>query len=158
MVKGVGITLMICLSMMTDFVVAPQGVEPHSYVAIADGHKGQKMANVYAGFYDYDDATVECLKQRRVSIVLSVKPGNCDKRDSQIVLITFLQKVMFDERITIFEHECFNPVWREAGVSPDQYQLISDSLLRMVSCMVRDEQIVGLCGETRIAKKRRRPS
>ena len=78
---------------MTDFVVAPQGVEPHSYVAIADGHKGQKMANVYAGFYDYDDAIVECLKQRRVSIVLRVKPGNCGKHDSQIVLIAFLQKV-----------------------------------------------------------------
>jgi len=93
------------------------------------------------------------LKQRRVSIVLSVKPGNCGKHDSQIVLIAFLQKVMLDERITIFEHECFNPVWREAGVSPDQYQLISDSLLRMVSCMVRDEQIVGLCGETKIVKK-----
>ena len=43
MVKGAGITLMtpgICLSMMTDFVVAPQGVEPHSYVTIADSHKG----------------------------------------------------------------------------------------------------------------------
>jgi len=37
------------------------------------------------------------------------------------VLIAFLQKVMFDERITIFEYKCFNPVWREAGVSPDQY-------------------------------------
>ena len=70
---------------MTDFVVAPQGVEPLSYVAIADGHKEQKMANVYAGFYDYDDATVECLKQRRVSTVLSVKPGNCGKHDSQCV-------------------------------------------------------------------------
>jgi len=101
MVKGAGITLMICLSMMTDFVVAPQ--EPHSYVAIADGHKDQKMANVYAGFYDYDDATVECLKQRRVSIALSVKPGNCGKHDSRIVLIAFLQKVMFDERITILQ-------------------------------------------------------
>jgi len=106
MVKGAGITLMtpgICLSMMTDFVVAPQGVEPHSYVTIADSHKGQKMANVYAGFYDYDDATIECLKQRRVSIVLSVKPGNCGKHDSQIVLIAFLQKVIFDERITILQ-------------------------------------------------------
>ena len=106
MVKGAGITFMtpgICLSMMTDFVVAPQGVEPHSYVTIADSHKGQKMANVYAGFYDYDDATIECLKQRRVSIVLSVKPGNCGKHDSQIVLIAFLQKVIFDERITILQ-------------------------------------------------------
>jgi len=87
MVKGAEITLMtpgICLSMMTNFVVAPQGVGSHSSVAIADGHKGQKMANVYTGFYDHDDATVECSKQQWVSIVLSMKLGNCGKRDSQM--------------------------------------------------------------------------
>jgi len=87
MVKGAEITLMtpgICLSMTTDFVVAPQGVGSHSSVAIADGHKGQKMANVYTGFYDHDDATVECSKQQWVSIVLSMKLGNCGKRDSQM--------------------------------------------------------------------------
>ena len=69
---------------MTDFVVSSQGAEPHSYIAIADGHKGQKMANVYTGFYDHDDATVECSKQQWVSIVLSMKLGNCGKRDSQM--------------------------------------------------------------------------
>ena len=107
MVKGAEITLMtlgLCLSMTTDFVVAPQGVGSHSFVAIADGH-----------------ATVECSRQQWVSIVLGVKPGNCGKRNSQIVLIAFLQKVMFDDRTTTFEHECFNPVWREVGVSPNQY-------------------------------------
>ena len=87
MVKGAEITLMtpgICLSMMTNFVVAPQGVGSHSSVAIADGHKGQKMANVYTGFYDHDDATVEYSKQQWVSIDLSVKPGNCGKRDTKL--------------------------------------------------------------------------
>ena len=106
----------ICLSMMTDFVIASQGAEPHSYIAIADGHKGQKMAEVYAGFYDYDDATIKCSKQQRVSIVLSMKPGNYGKCDSQNVLIAFLHKVMSEEKITIFEYEFFNPVWRVAGV------------------------------------------
>ena len=104
---------------MTDFVVAPQGVEPLSYVAIADGHKGQEMANVYAGFYDYDDATVECLKQRRVSIVLSLKPGNCGKHDSQIVLILAEGDVWWEDND--FRVQMFQPVWREADVSPDQY-------------------------------------
>jgi len=33
---------------MTDFAVAPQGVEPHSYVAITDGHKNYNMAKVDA--------------------------------------------------------------------------------------------------------------
>jgi len=53
-------SLEIFLSMMTDFVVAPQCIEPYSYVAIADGHKRRNMVKVCAGFSDYDDAAVEC--------------------------------------------------------------------------------------------------
>ena len=32
------------------------------------------------------------------------------------MLIAFLHKVMSEEKITIFEYEFFNPVWRVAGV------------------------------------------
>ncbi|KAJ7146615.1 glycosyltransferase family 2 protein [Mycena epipterygia] len=177
MVKGAGndmTTPEICLTMMKEFVVAPAEVEAHSYVAIADGHKRHNMARVYAGFYAYDDATTERSKQQRVPIVLvakcgnpleagDAKPGNRGKRDSQIVLMAFLQKVMFDERMTTFEYEFFNSLWRVTGVSPDRYELVlcvdadtkvfPDSLTRMVSCMVHDEVIMGLCGETKIANK-----
>jgi len=177
MVKGSGndkTTPQIVLSMMKELVIEPEDVEAHSYVAIADGHKRHNMAKVYAGFYDYDDATVEMSKQQRVPVVLVAKtgnplevsdpkPGNRGKRDSQIVLLAFLQKVMFDERMTTFEYEFFNSLWRVTGVSPDRYELVlcvdadtkvfPDSLTRMASCMVQDEEIMGLCGETKIANK-----
>ncbi|KAJ7674350.1 chitin synthase-domain-containing protein [Mycena rosella] len=177
MVKGAGNDLTtpeICLTMMKEFVVPPSEVEAHSYVAIADGHKRHNMARVYAGFYAYDDATTERSKQQRVPILLVAKcgnpleaddgkPGNRGKRDSQIVLMAFLQKVMFDERMTTFEYEFFNALWRVTGVSPDRYELVlcvdadtkvfPDSLTRMVSCMVHDGEIMGLCGETKIANK-----
>ncbi|QRV80228.1 chitin synthase [Ceratobasidium sp. AG-Ba] len=177
LVKGSGNSLTtpdIVLSMMSDLVVPREEVEPHSYVAIADGHKRHNMAKVYAGFYKYDSATVERSKQQKVPIVLvakcgnpleagEAKPGNRGKRDSQIVLMAFLQKVMFDERMTTFEYEFFNSIWRVTGVSPDRYEIVlcvdadtkvfPDSLTRMVSCMVHDEEIMGLCGETKIANK-----
>ena len=177
MVKGSGndkTTPEIVLSMMKELVIEPEDVEAHSYVAIADGHKRHNMAKVFAGFYDYDDATVERSKQQRVPVVLVAKtgnpleasdpkPGNRGKRDSQIVLMAFLQKVMFDERMTTFEYEFFNSLWRVTGVSPDRYELVlcvdadtkvfPDSLTRMASCMIQDEEIMGLCGETKIANK-----
>jgi len=69
---------------------------------------------------------------------------------------------MFDERITTFEYEFFNSIWRVTGVSPDRHELVlyvdadtkvfPDSMTRMVSCMVHDE-IMGLCGMTKIANK-----
>jgi len=177
MVKGSGNELTtpeIVLGMMKEFVVAPAEVESYSYVAIADGHKRHNMAKVYAGFYAYDDNTVERSKQQRVPMLLvakvgnpaeahDAKPGNRGKRDSQIVLMSFLQKVMFDERMTTFEYEFFNSLWRATGVSPDKYELVlmvdadtkvfPDSVSRMTACMVNDPEIMGLCGETKIANK-----
>lgn len=177
MVRGSGskfFTPDIVLSMMTDFIVQPEDVEAHSYVAIADGHKRHNMAKVYAGFYKYSDETTEKSKQQRVPIVLvskcgnpletnDAKPGNRGKRDSQIVLMSFLQKVMFDERMTTFDYEFFNSIWRVTGVPPDKYETVlcvdadtkvfPDSLTRMNACMVNDHEIMGLCGETKIANK-----
>jgi chitin synthase len=177
MVKGSGndkYTPDIVLTMMKDLVIPENEVEPHSYVAIADGHKRHNMAKVYAGFYDYDDNTVERKKQQRVPMVLvakvgnpleknDAKSGNRGKRDSQIVLMSFLQKIIFDERMTTFEYEFFNSIWRCTGVCPDKYELVlcvdadtkvfPDSLTRMAACMVNDPEIMGLCGETKIANK-----
>lgn len=177
MVRGSGSKLHtpdIVLTMMKELIVPMDEVEPHSYVAIADGHKRHNMAKVYAGFYDYDSSTVESSKQQRVPIVLvakvgnplevhDAKPGNRGKRDSQIILMSFLQKVMFDERMTTLEYEFFNAIWRVTGISPDRYETVlcvdadtkvfPDSLTRMNACMVNDPEIMGLCGETKIANK-----
>lgn len=177
MVRGSGSKLRtpdIVLSMIKDLVIPAEEVEAHSYVAIADGHKRHNMAKVYAGFYDYDDNTVEISKQQRVPIILvakvgnpleahEAKPGNRGKRDSQVVLMSFLQKVMFDERMTTFEYEFFNSLWRVTGVSPDQYQAVlcvdadtkvfPDSLTRMTAAFNNDPEIMALCGETKIANK-----
>ncbi|ORX95572.1 hypothetical protein K493DRAFT_24397 [Basidiobolus meristosporus CBS 931.73] len=164
----------VCLSMMKDFVIAPENVQPYSYVAIADGSKRHNMAKVYAGYYKFDDQTIPFEKQQRVPMILiskcgtpeeanAPKPGNRGKRDSQIILMSFLQHVMFDDRMTEMEYELFNAIWSTTGVSPDNFEIVlmvdadtkvyPDSVTRMVSCMVRDPKIMGLCGETKIANK-----
>jgi chitin synthase len=164
-----------CISMMKEFAVMPEDVRPYSYVAVASGSKRHNMAKVYCGFYDYGaDSIVPVEKQQRVPMVLivkcgtpaeakSAKPGNRGKRDSQIVLMSFLQKVMFDERMTELEYEMFNGIWKITGISPDFYEIVlmvdadtkvfPDSLTHMVSAMVKDPEIMGLCGETKIANK-----
>ncbi|KAK9765809.1 Chitin synthase 4 [Basidiobolus ranarum] len=165
----------ICLSMMKDFVIAPELVQPMSYIAIADGTKRHNMSKIYAGYYKFDETTVPAERQPRVPMILISKcgnqeeanlpkPGNRGKRDSQIILMSFLQHVMFDERMTEMEYELFNAIWGVTGVSPDNFEIVlmvdadtkvyPDSVTRMVSCMVRDPQIMGLCGETKIATNR----
>ena len=178
-VKGQGEDLTtpdIVLSMMGDFVILPEDVQGFSYVAVASGSKRHNMAKIYAGFYDYGDSSrIPPDKQQRVPMlavvkcgtpdeVNSAKPGNRGKRDSQIILMSFLQKVMFDERMTELEYEMFNGMWRVTGMSPDFYEVVlmvdadtkvfPDSVTHMVSAMVKDPEIMGLCGETKIANKR----
>ena len=179
LVKGAGEELTtpeIALSMMTDHATLPEEVQAFSYVAVASGSKRHNMAKIYAGFYDYGEQSVVAKeKQQRVPMMVVVKcgtpdeatkskPGNRGKRDSQIILMSFLQKVMFDERMTELEFEMFNGLWRITGISPDFYETVlmvdadtkvfPDSLTHMVSAMVKDPEIMGLCGETKIANKR----
>ncbi|KAK9719632.1 hypothetical protein K7432_004652 [Basidiobolus ranarum] len=165
----------VCVSMMKDFVIPPEHVQPYSYVAIADGSKRHYMAKIYAGYYRFSESTVPMEKQTKVPMVViakcgtpdeadAPKPGNRGKRDSQIILMSFLQHVMFDDRMTEMQYELFNAIWGVTGVSPDHFEIVlmvdadtkvyPDSVTRMVSCMVRDPQIMGLCGETKIANKR----
>lgn len=166
----------VCLSMLKDHTTPPEMVEPFSYVAVASGSKRHNMAQVYCGFYDYGaNSAIPLDKQQRVPMMVIVKcgtpdeakggkPGNRGKRDSQIILMSFLQKVMFDERMTELEYEMFNGLWKITGISPDYYEILlmvdadtkvfPDSLTHMVSAMVKDPEIMGLCGETKIANKR----
>jgi chitin synthase len=179
MVKGHGEELTtpeIVLSMMCDHATLPDEVQAFSYVAVASGSKRHNMAKIYAGFYDYGEhSVIPKRQQQRVPMVVVVKtgtpdeshkskPGNRGKRDSQIILMSFLQKVMFDERMTELEFEMFNGLWKVTGISPDFYELVlmvdadtkvfPDSLTHMASAMVKDPEIMGLCGETKIANKR----
>lgn len=179
MIKGQGEELTtpeIALSMMGDHAVLPDEVPAFSYVAVASGSKRHNMAKVYAGFYDYGEGSVIPVeKQQRVPMMIIVKcgtedeakrskPGNRGKRDSQIILMSFLQKVMFDERMTELEYEMFNGLWRITGIPADYYEIVlmvdadtkvfPDSITHMISAMVKDPEIMGLCGETKIANKR----
>ncbi|KAL4786613.1 chitin synthase-domain-containing protein [Aspergillus varians] len=178
MIKGKGeefSTPEIVLRMMKDPIKPPEEVEAFSYVAVATGSKRHNMAQIHAGFYDYgENSMVPPEKQQRVPMMIIVKcgtpaestqakPGNRGKRDSQIILMSFLQKVMFDERMTELEYEMFNGLLHVTGIPPDFYEVVlmvdadtkvfPDSLTHMISAMVKDPEVMGLCGETKIANK-----
>ncbi|KAJ2689715.1 Chitin synthase, class 3 [Coemansia spiralis] len=177
LIKGAGedmYTPDVCLSMMTDFVIPPDRVQAYSYVSIAQGAKRHNMAKLYAGYYSPGENSPPHARDNRVPMILVVKcgspdeagepkPGNRGKRDSQIILMSFLQRVMFDERMTELEYELFNAMWNVTGVTPDNFEIVLmvdadtkvyvDSLTRMVKAMVDDPTIMGQCGETKIANK-----
>lgn len=176
-IKGTGnemTTADFVISMMEDFLVPPEEVYPISYISVAKGSKRHNMAKIYAGFYKYTETNIPAIKQQRVPMITVVKcgtpeekkflkPGNRGKRDSQIILMHFLQSVMFDERMTKFEYEIFKSIWRLTGLMAEYYEVVlmvdadtnieTTSLTHMVTEMVKDPIIMGLCGETKISNK-----
>ncbi|CAO3635269.1 unnamed protein product [Cunninghamella blakesleeana] len=158
-----------CLSLISFDPNRPdlQYPEPQPYIAVANGAKMYNCAKVYAGHY--------ICKDHKVPMILIVKcgnpdeqgkskPGNRGKRDSQLILMNFFSRVTYNDRMTPLDYDLFQKINYLMGVTPDYFELVlmvdadtkvySSSLRLLVNCMVNDNLIMGLCGETKIANKR----
>ncbi|KAI8331883.1 chitin synthase-domain-containing protein [Chlamydoabsidia padenii] len=157
-----------CLDLITfDDNPAMKNPEAKAYLAVAIGSKQYNMAKVYAGHY--------VCKGHKVPMILIVKsgspaeqgkpkPGNRGKRDSQLILMNFFSRVTYNDRMTPLDYELFQKIKYITGVTPDLFEVVlmvdadtkvyDTSLRVLVNCMVNDNLIMGLCGETKIANKR----
>ena len=140
--------------------------EALSYLAVADGSKQHNKAKVYVAWYNFKGRSVPTILIVKCGLANEAylpKPGNRGKRDSQMILMRFLERVTFNQRLCPLEFDLFLKMNYLMGVTPDCFQIVlmvdadtkvaPDSLARMVACMVADPQIMGLCGETRIGNK-----
>ncbi|KAI9279273.1 chitin synthase-domain-containing protein [Sporodiniella umbellata] len=170
----------IVLSMMKEDTIPRSNVQAHSYIAIADGFKRHNKAKVFAGYYkpchsdDTRSKSASEEKQKRVPMVVVVKcgteaeakekkPGNRGKRDSQVILMSTMQKIFYGERMCELQYHLCKAIIKLTGQHPGRFEtclmvdadtkIYPDSLARMIACMSRDPHIMGLCGETKIANK-----
>ncbi|KAJ2239897.1 hypothetical protein GGH97_004857, partial [Coemansia sp. RSA 475] len=139
-----------------------QDSEALSYIALGEGSKEHNMAKVYSGLYEVSGHVVPYLVIAKCGTPQErTRPGNRGKRDSQIMLMGFFNKVHFDLPMTPLELEIYHQIKNVIGVSPALYEYVlmidadtvvmPDSLNRMVRSMLHDVKIMGLCGETRLA-------
>jgi len=139
---------------------------PQAYCAVADDIRRHNMAKVYAGHYRTRGRSVSCILVAKCGSPLEQngpKPGNRGKRDSQLILMNFMQRVTFNDRMAPLDFDMFNKIFWLMGHPADVFEIILmvdadtnvaiDSLPRMVDAMRRDPMVMGLCGETRIANK-----
>ncbi|OCF44544.1 chitin synthase 1 [Kwoniella heveanensis CBS 569] len=141
---------------------------PMGYIAVGSGAKRENRAMVYAGHYvsknGHRTPTIIVVKCGMPSEARDKKPGNRGKRDSQLVLMNFFSRVTYNDRMSPLDFDIFRKVQTLMGVTPDFFEvclmvdadtkIYPDSLKHLVNCMNRDNMIMGVCGETRIANKR----
>jgi chitin synthase len=147
------------------------GVDPHvdpeplSFLSIGEGQKQHNMGKIYSGLYECQGHVVPYIVVTKVGKSSErQKPGNRGKRDSQLILMRFLNKVHFKAPMTPMELEIYHQIKNVIGVNPSFYEFVlmvdadtevmGDGLNRMVSSFVHDAKIIGLCGETMLSNEK----
>ncbi|PHH55524.1 Chitin synthase 6 [Ceratocystis fimbriata CBS 114723] len=131
------------------------------FKSIGTGAEQLNYGKVYSGLYEFEGNVVPYLvvvKVGKESEQALSKPGNRGKRDSQILLMSFLNRVHHRSPMNPLELEMFHQVNNIIGVDPELYEYIlmvdadtsvrEDSLNRLVAACANDAKIAGICGET----------
>lgn len=149
-----------------DLLGVPHSVdpEPKLFHSLGEGNKQVNMAKVYSGLYEATG--------RKVPFIVVVKvgkpsersrPGNRGKRDSQMILMKFLNNSHFNNPMSPLELEVYHHMKNIIGIEPRFFEyalmvdadteVLPDSLNRMIAVMIRDSRVIGLCGETLISNE-----
>ncbi|KAK6385555.1 hypothetical protein LTS17_001123 [Exophiala oligosperma] len=136
--------------------------EPLSFESLGEGMKQHNMGKVYSGLYEVQGHIVPFLVVVKVGKPSEVsKPGNRGKRDSQMVIMRFLNRVHYNLPMSPLELEMHHHIRNIIGVNPTFYEFMlqidadtvvaPDSATRMVSAFLRDTRLIGVCGETSLS-------
>lgn len=142
--------------------------ETRAYISLGQGSRRVNYAKVYAGFYESGRNRVPFLMIVKVgapneALSATRAPGNRGKRDSMVIVLSFLERCMnlAHNRITPLEFELFNLCYNLLGIDPREfkYMLVTDAdtqvqddvVLRMVSRLEADPKILAINGHIRPA-------
>ncbi|RPD67384.1 chitin synthase [Lentinus tigrinus ALCF2SS1-7] len=135
--------------------------EPLLYKAIGEGSRQLNYGKVYSGLYEFEGHVVPYVVIVKVGKPTErTKPGNRGKRDSQILIMQYLNRVHFDAPMAPLELEIYHQMRNVIGIDPAFYEYIftvdadttvtPDSLNRLVASAADDSSIIGICGETKL--------
>lgn len=133
--------------------------EPLSFESLGEGLKQHNMGKVYSGLYEVQGHIVPFLVIVKVGKPSEVsRPGNRGKRDSQMILMRFLNRVHYNLPMSPLELEMYHQIRNIIGVNPTFYEFMlqidadtvvaPDSATRMVSAFLDDTRLIAVCGET----------
>ena len=136
--------------------------EPLSFESLGEGMKQHNMGKVYSGLYETYGHIVPFMVVVKIGKPSEVsRPGNRGKRDSQMVIMRFLNRVHYNYAMSPLELEMHHQIRNIIGVNPTFYEFMlqidadtvvaPDSAARMVSAFLHDTRLIGICGETALS-------
>jgi len=139
--------------------------EPLPFKSVADGSKQLNYGKVYSGLFECEGHVVPFMVVVKVGRPSErSRPGNRGKRDTQILLMRFLNRVHFDAPMYPLELEMYHHMKNVIGIDPSFYEYIlmvdadtliaPDGLNRLVAASVDDPSTIAVCGETLIENEK----
>ncbi|KAI9811878.1 MAG: hypothetical protein M1827_005229 [Pycnora praestabilis] len=138
------------------------------FKSVGQSSEQLNYGKVYSGLYEYEGNVVPYIvvvKVGKESEQNKSKPGNRGKRDSQILLLSFLNRVHHRSPMSSLELEMFHQINNIIGVDPELYEYLlmvdadtsvkEDALTRLVASCANDAKIAGICGETSLENEER---
>ncbi|KAL1305421.1 hypothetical protein AAFC00_002307 [Neodothiora populina] len=138
------------------------------FKSVGTGNEQLNYGKVYSGLYEFEGNVVPYIvvvKVGKESEQTKSKPGNRGKRDSQILLMSFLNRVHHRSPMSPLELEMFHQINNVIGVDPELYEYLlmvdadtlvkEDALTRLVASCANDSKIAGICGETSLENEER---
>jgi len=138
------------------------------FKSVGESSEQLNYGKVYSGLYEFEGNVVPYIvvvKVGKESEQTKAKPGNRGKRDSQILLMSFLNRVHHRSPMSPLELEMFHQINNIIGVDPELYEYLlmidadtsvrEDSLNRLVSACANNSKIAGICGETSLENEER---
>lgn len=138
------------------------------FKSVGTGNEQLNYGKVYSGLYEFEGNVVPYIvvvKVGKESEQSKSKPGNRGKRDSQILLMSFLNRVHHRSPMSPLELEMFHQINNVIGVDPELYEYLlmvdadtlvkEDALTRLVASCANDAKIAGICGETSLENEER---
>ncbi|MCJ1357819.1 MAG: hypothetical protein MMC33_007815 [Icmadophila ericetorum] len=133
--------------------------EPLSFESLGDGMKQHNMGKVYSGLYEVQGHIVPFIVVVKIGKPSEVsKPGNRGKRDSQMLIMRFLNRIHYNHPMNPLELEMHHQIRNIIGVNPTFYEFLfqidadtvvaPDSATRLVASFLHDSRLIGICGET----------
>ena len=138
------------------------------FKSVGESSEQLNYGKVYSGLYEFEGNVVPYIvvvKVGKESEQSKTKPGNRGKRDSQILLMSFLNRVHHRSPMSPLELEMFHQINNIIGVDPELYEYLlmvdadtsvrEDSLNRLVAACANNAKIAGICGETSLENEER---
>lgn len=136
------------------------------FKSVGEGSAQLNYGKVYSGLYEFEGCVVPYIVVIKVGKPTEhSKPGNRGKRDSQVLVLEFLNRVHHRSAMSPLQLEMFHQINNIIGVDPELYEYIlmvdadtsvkEDSLNRLVAACAHDAKIAGICGETSLENEER---